>query len=139
MTDKQQQTTWRLPDGTALPKPARVVTEVRRLASERPKYVYRVSPDINYCTYTDNEHQGACIIGQAFTALGVPEQSLREVDADGMGAICTLYYSDDDVPEVRWLKHVQIGQDGAVAWGDAVDGADQAMYTLHRVLGLRSM
>lgn len=127
MTNDQQRTTGRLPDGTVLPDPARVVTEVRRLASESPKYVYGGSSHTLYCTYTANEYQSACIIGQAFMALGVPEQSLRAVDAnaDGGESVDKLY--DDDGPAVDWLTQVQTDQDCNIAWGEAVTSADQSL------------
>ena len=113
-----------------------VVSEVRKLAQERPDFNYikqaaRGANDSG-CSYTGasqtfpNEGEG-CIVGQALQRLGVPrERLLLHEGAAGGHVAARLAEVEGDVrsPEYYWLDHAQSAQDMGFTWSGAVALAD---------------
>lgn len=117
---------------------ADVVTEVRKLAAERPDFNYKAQPglepsDMGGCSYVgrdryDPEGEG-CIIGQALARLGVNHDDLVEREGNlastAIQRLLGQVVTDvDDFDEDRWLDAVQGNQDAAHPWGIAVANAD---------------
>lgn len=108
---------------------AQVVAEVRKLAEERPDFVYRSqpgsSPDCSYLgAYMPEEGEPytgeGCIVGQALTRLGVDETALRTVEGQGArGALVDLGIQCSQV-DLDWLSEVQSYQDDHRSWRQSV-------------------
>ena len=102
--------------------------EVKRVAAERPDYVYQEQ----YCQY---QHGGkpSCIVGHALYRLGMPVSVLAEIDsAHGEGGICASglpgerpdLFVDDSAPDLFALAQAQEAQDNRLPWGEAVGGVE---------------
>jgi len=100
-----------------------VETELRRLAKEKPDFIYNPSGKNVGCSYTGAATNGpecdGCIFGQAFQRLGVDREDLKE---------CTLVISHElrargfESPKI-WLT-IQGNQDTGKSWGEAIKHLD---------------
>jgi hypothetical protein len=116
---------------TTLPPLADLVTEIRRLATERPDFVYSPPmPNSSACYNVHRDEYGrpipgaGCIVGQAMTNLGYVFDS----EEDGQGV--DEFYDDDDPDLVVWAAKVQTRQDGGATWANAVAAADEYVRTM---------
>lgn len=97
-------------------------SRLRKLAAERPDYVYEQPP--GGCVYFGPDNTPSCIIGHAL------EDELRTVgvrwlDHRNEYGIHTLVGLLDLAPAaIRYLSDVQVLQDDGVPWGLAVEKAD---------------
>jgi hypothetical protein len=116
---------------TTLPPLPDLITEMRRLAAERPDFVY-VGPSglMGACFNVHRDREGqpipgqGCIIGRALTNLGY----VFDVEQDGAGV--DELYDWDDEKRLRWAARVQRKQDGGETWASAVATADAMMEVL---------
>lgn len=118
-----------------------VVREVRRLAEEKPDFVYTEQEgcdnNLGACYYASADGQGngaGCIVGQALGRLGVSQKALEDLDGVEGAAVFTVLptiipVAPDDGGMLNWLSDVQTGQDIGYQWGTAVKSAD---FTLGR-------
>lgn len=119
-----------------------MVREVRRLAAERPDFVYEDQPDslgAGVCFYYGADGKGGgtgCIIGEAAKALGASPATLQCMDDSvDFGDVLAIAldippFIDDTQGEHearRWLATVQGYQDSGMDWGSAVAKADLSM------------
>lgn len=112
-----------------------LVAEVRRLAAERPDFVYEKQTTDEWasgvCLYVhQDEQQGlvaGCLIGHALANLGVPLESLREFDRSGddTSADALLPKFGVSGTVTLWAMHAQLEQDEGQPWGRAVKLADE--------------
>lgn len=114
-----------------------LIQEVRKIAAERPDFVYGDQGiDNNTCSYfgrdIGDESGSPCIIGQALKNLGVDTSRLKQAEDElaedleisrvlGLGYI-ELPYTDQ---EAQWLQKVQTNQDFNDYWVKAVEEADK--------------
>ena len=121
---------------------APMVREVRRLAAERPDFVYddqpeRIGATRPYHHGADGEGNGAgCIIGEAAKALGASRATLRRMD-DGrtlrealslaLRRPIAASVTRGEQEAIWWLGSVQVSQDMGESWGSAVEKADFTM------------
>lgn len=119
-----------------------IIAEVRKVAAERPDFVYAEQPErvalvkrLNIlngaldCSYvgayegsvdTDQAGEG-CIVGQALKRLGVSSYQLRNVE--GRSASSAIGYLTGSTKGTGWLNLVQSGQDGGLSWSEAIANA----------------
>ena len=117
---------------------AELIQEVRKIAAERPDFVYGkqglISPDT--CSYfgrdVGDESGSPCIIGQALKNLGVDTSLLKQAEDecdDNMGIASALDVKHIELAytdrEALWLSHVQRKQDNGETWAEAVESADK--------------
>lgn len=100
---------------------AELEAEVRRLAAERPDYVYPAADGGENCFYQD-EGKPRCIFGEALGILDVlvPQGETKAIDyllAD-LGVATTA-------EQLGWAGQVQYYQDRGRSWGSAVRYADE--------------
>lgn len=120
-----------------------LIAIVRKKAAERPDFVY-VSPEgmrehvitgqpVNgNCEYIHADGQPGCLIGQALFEAGIIDASLRDDPSPPAGGLNQTVFSrlaealelPIDQDELRWLRRVQLEQDGLKPWGEAVRLAD---------------
>lgn len=98
-----------------------IIAEVRRLAAEKPDYVYEKPEFSAFCLYMHGDEPG-CIFGHALHNLG------WDVTAHDAGAINTVL--DDNgvlttTKQREWMREVQFSQDHGSTWEKAVRSADQ--------------
>lgn len=99
--------------------------EVKKVAAENPDHVY---PE-QYCQY---QHNGkpSCIVGQALHRLGVPVDTLAELDEGGGAVVAGLpqmrpdLFEVDSVSDLFALSDAQEAQDNLLPWGEAVGGVE---------------
>lgn len=112
-----------------------LVAEVRRLAAERPDFVYEKQATDEWwasgaCLYVhQDEHQGlvaGCLIGHALANLGVPLELLSEFDRSGddTSADALLPKFGVSGTVTLWAMQAQLEQDEGQPWGRAVELAD---------------
>jgi hypothetical protein len=107
----------------------KLVAKVREIATARPNTVYLHRS----CEYAEGECSDGttgCLLGQALLALGYTVRELRRIDeltVSSVDAALKKLLKTDELPinTLRWLRHVQVAQDTEVAWGEAVEAADQ--------------
>lgn len=103
-------------------------TEVRRLATETPDFVYMtvINSDsgISRCFYQSKPEEGkvACIFGQALTNLGIELNDFHE--QKGIDDVLSRLHVPLTEVQSRWCISVQHDQDKGVEWGKAVEIAD---------------
>lgn len=117
---------------------AAVVSEVRRLATEYPDFVYRNGDEVVGCSNleggdTKYPHLEGCIIGQAVRNLGFEIPCICE-EYNAARLLSHLYdetitcdaapHPDLSPTAIEWLTDVQINQDASHPWRDAVSLAD---------------
>lgn len=107
---------------TTIPTIEQVIAEVRRLADEKPDFVYPRPPG-GSCKYTPDNEQPGCIFGQALSALGW-RFALPEIEGHGIAGALQRLNIDTPPRQTRWCAEVQIAQDGGQPWGEAVQLAD---------------
>lgn len=120
----------------------RVIEEVRKIANERPDFVYADQPlstptlQSNSCSYISASYgipEGeGCIVGQALQKLGISEDALQEHEGYiASGVLIRLDIHDQEesehTPELEWLDTVQSEQDTKKSWGEAIRVADEAL------------
>jgi len=97
---------------------------VRRLAEERPDFVYTMGDSFMGCQYTHADGEPGCIIGQALYEAGraIPyeHEANTATDAQDLCEIHGLITGD-----YHWLWSVQKQQDADVPWAAAVAYADE--------------
>lgn len=109
-----------------------VEAEVRRLAAEKPDYVYPRSTglcgDAN-CYYTadapGNSTGEICIFGQAFQNLGVPAGVMAQSEGSGAASVFDSLNIPATAVQWRWASRVQETQDAQAPWSVAVAEADR--------------
>ena len=108
---------------------SQVVAEVRKLAEERPDFVYRDQPGSTFdCSYLGafvpaegEPYSGeGCIVGQALTRLGVDESDLRMVERTSAKAALVDLDIECSEADLDWLSEVQGLQDDRSSWRQAV-------------------
>lgn len=102
-------------------------TEVRRLAAEKPDFVYEKPVNSHICKYVVEDEgrlKGSCIMGQALINLGVSARELSHWEGTGIGAIVA---NQGISGERNWIAQVQYAQDRDASWGDAIKHADDVM------------
>lgn len=117
--------------------PTAMVQEVRRIAQENPDFNYL--SEYASCEYVDSatgeeltkdtpreDVEGRCILGRAYMNLGGDFRKLLPVNNDIFESISDIFFDGSSVDEdvVSWLSHVQVGQDMAGTWSEAVRYAD---------------
>ena len=116
-----------------------VISEVRRVAAERPDYVYvnpegeKATPDGSVtCAYYTEDGCPSCIIGFGAAPLLTEDERKAEV-YNGSGAdvfirnnIPGLSREENASQKLNWLRRVQWYQDHGTPWGEAVWHADRA-------------
>jgi hypothetical protein len=112
-------------------------TEVRRLATEQPDYIYpananggkipsRINPGDTTpcppCVYTQHQDKPPCIFGQALLNLGVPAEQLHDqyTSIRGLLGVLGIEATRD---QYLWASAVQESQDAMTPWGLAI-GSD---------------
>lgn len=117
-----------------------VVNEVRKIAAERPDFVYATQEGRDLpssCSYVGAiagfDGGEGCIVGQALARLGhTKEELFRQEAMSADMAVSRLGYRLSSVglgyanPEV-WLQRVQSEQDRGKSWGEAVANTDEQM------------
>ena len=114
-----------------------LIQEVRKIAAERPNFVYgKQGVDNDSCSYfgrdVGDETGSPCIIGQALKNLGVDTSRLKEAEdhlADDLVISSALDAGHIEIAytdrEAQWLLHVQTKQDSDETWAKAVEEADK--------------
>jgi hypothetical protein len=107
--------------------------DVRRIASERPNYVYKASSvtanGVPQCVYTNDDGTPGCIMGHWFHENGVSDTS--DIEGVSIGSYTINQHLDRwGIPpitegEQAWAELVQIAQDEGASWGEAVAQADR--------------
>ncbi|MEU9871082.1 hypothetical protein AB0C87_24845 [Actinomadura sp. NPDC048021] len=101
-----------------------IEAEVRRLADEKPEFVYKSYEGA--CFYNPAEREGkqygACIFGQAFKNLDFEVK--EDYEYKSIGTLLELLDVETTLGEFMWAGAVQRLQDGGTAWGEAVSLAD---------------
>lgn len=104
--------------------------EVLRLADQHPTATYEASVP-GECLYAAGDAAGACgcLMGQAMRALGVTDDELTEMDANGEGitAQLTRLSIDWDTDIAFALDCAQTQQDHGYPWGQAVAPVREAL------------
>lgn len=112
---------------------ADVVAEVRKLAQERPDFVYTDQTTIeSSCSYVyDSIGSGTgegCIVGQALNRLGVDKTTLIQFDEaeDGSGwpagyVLEQLIPNKTTEGDVKILNRIQMKQDFGSTWKESVN------------------
>jgi len=107
----------------------KLIASVRRLASERPGYVYpRVNPIKNTagsCVYVA-DGQPSCIVGHALWELKLigPEFEDHFQNSGGVEEIISALDLSIDAKEITWLSEAQEQQDCGVQWGHVPENVD---------------
>ena len=134
-----------------------VVQEVRKLATKYPDFNYKNQEGVDNggmscsylagmsstqykdselsksgLTYSEARSKGilgkGCIVGQALTRLGVPDEALYEYEhmgADYVVGSNVGHSEESKAGELLWLLEVQNSQDRGYRWSEAVDHADK--------------
>lgn len=111
-----------------------IQAEIRRLAAEKPDYVYQSPHGPNgACMYTEidsdtDKRVGSCIVGQALINLGVSAEAMKTHEGESALSVISgngelMWY--EAPPVMRWISNVQHGQDNGRAWAAAVERADE--------------
>lgn len=100
-----------------------VVTEIRRLAAERPDHQDPDALAVRSCRYYDDDNQPSCIVGHVLHNL---YPSFYTPAWEGGAAYRVLQCADPGIPAVvlNWARDVQVAQDSGYAWANAVTTAD---------------
>lgn len=115
-----------------------VIEEVRRLAEEKPDFVYSDQEvAVGECSYfgctIGNTAGQACIVGQALANLNVDMSDLKRKEDSGYGMaiaevlgwrVVDILYTER---EAKWLGDVQYHQDFGKPWAKVVALADKAL------------
>lgn len=123
----------------AMPAPAVLIAEIRRVASESPEI------RVKQCRYVRDfgaDDSGRCLVGVALVRLGVRlpwdkrlfddcrSAEFQQVNSSGIASLYGYETPVDDEDrerwpaEIRWLSRVQSNQDLGHVWGDAIVLAD---------------
>ena len=107
-----------------------VVTEIKKLAQERPDFNYRTQPiedftlrssNCSYVSASRNVQDGeGCIVGQALTRLGVSRKELSLFEGQAASTVLRRLLADYDIKDISkivWINDVQERQDGGADWG----------------------
>lgn len=103
---------------------SQVVEEVKRLAKEKPDFVYAIPEDAETCLYVFNG-KGSCIVGQALINLGILAEDIAEHEGQPASDVMEDLLDDPNSGHNFWLDQVQSEQDGRVPWGKAVETATE--------------
>lgn len=99
-----------------------IIAEVRRLAAERPDYVYEKPPGSTFCLYRHEDGSPGCIFGQALDNLGV---GLDEHTYGTIGIVLFDLGVAKTDQQANWMTSVQHYQDNGRPWAEAVAKADE--------------
>ena len=110
---------------------AQIITEIRRLAAEKPDFTYKkpFADDIerNWCanfTYGEKGNKvGSCIVGQALLNCGVNLSAGEQYKS--FGRLIHKVGWTHSFEEYDWISSVQYRQDVGDTWGTAVAQADK--------------
>lgn len=111
-----------------------VINEVRKLAAERPDFIYTQQGQVwdNYstCSYVSaklGETYGeGCIVGQALQRLGVSKDRLDNLEGNGASSVLAdlEILPVGDKGTLSWLDRVQLKQDLGLSWGESIVRVD---------------
>lgn len=111
-----------------------LIAKAREIAEAHPDHVYE-PPGLCLsgpsCLYVHSGNQPGCIFGRALLELGISVEQLRAFqERPSDTTITTLIRTTwgDGQPsdlELLWCQRVQIAQDVAKSWGNAVAEADK--------------
>lgn len=98
-----------------------VNTELRRLITENPDFVYTPKPKLGGCNYLtgpsyEPNRCNGCIFGQALQNLGVPKSDLK---INRTITSLWVYWFSYEPPEF-WRK-IQCRQDAGHPWGNLLE------------------
>jgi len=109
----------------------RLINEVRRLANERPNFVYN-RPEFGSgpapCRYV-HDGQPSCLVGCAAWNLGLINATIESTSMN-VGGVVVL---NDELgfglsnEHVDWLSTAQSLQDDGATWATAVESADEVI------------
>lgn len=110
-----------------------LIAEVRKAAEQRPDKAFSGAGTGkgSGCRYFYGNNRPCCIVGHAFSALGITAKMIREDNTMGIYSLVMGYGSPDHkMPNVgyrasKWLADVQHRQDEGEPWGEAVRQADE--------------
>lgn len=114
---------------------AELEAEVRRLAAERPDFVYARPSGTTWgsCVYA-HDGCGSCIMGQALINVGIPVEWFTESGTRntwGIGELISLLHFEERIADdfdrraTDWFSDVQTQQDLSNKWSDAIARADE--------------
>ena len=105
--------------------------EVKRIATERPDYVYPVD-ELGGCRY-EADNAPSCIVGYALNRLGVEVGQLRDFDdgggcyAENLPQFWPEIFEIDSESALRRVGAVQNAQDSEYPWGAAASYAEEVV------------
>jgi len=117
-----------------------IVREVRRLAAEKPDFIYEVPADTDRCLYVNPSAEcGSCIVGQAILNITPRKhkshvyETLSYFDTKPVAMTADdavrdlVNVSEKDEESLEWIDLVQRCQDNGLPWKLAVQRADEAV------------
>ena len=107
-----------------------LVHEVRKLADERPNFIYSPPEGDSYCQYWhDATDTPGCIFGHALANLGVDVSSIKRSASIDVTLVEILGDDYNKIPDYvgNWFMKVQEYQDEDYPWRYAVDTSDMVL------------
>ena len=104
----------------------KIIAEVRRVAAERPDYVY---PSQYGCSYLNDCGGPSCLVGHALWNRNLIRDGW-EGDSWGDSSIHNVIIQEGwqlEIGEIDWLSRVQDAQDSGYSWGHAIARADKGL------------
>ena len=106
-----------------------VAREMRRLAAERPDYVYGGNAEAPYgkaCWYVHGDEHGnlveaGCLVGQALHALGFSLEELVLHEDEPAGTMLVNLGVTEVSDDAQGITRAQRAQDDGRAWGKAIE------------------
>ena len=114
--------------GCAVIKVSDLWAEVKKVAAERPDYVYSEEP----CQY-QYDGKPSCIVGHALHRLGVSIEALEALDAaqegggvpaSGLPSYLPILVEEGSRSALLSVCEAQEAQDDGIPWGEAVGGVE---------------
>lgn len=100
-----------------------LISEVCRLAAERPDFVYERPVEGSECQYIHEGDEPGCIFGHALLNLGVDPDKLRRSVA--IHTVLQRLGVDATADQLDWCLVAQSAQDTGEPWAVAVRNANQ--------------
>lgn len=117
----------------SMPTATAIVNEARRLADERPEFVYipekSAEPGEGICLYLHGKGtdkvEGGCIFGQAMLNLGTPTATIEYHEDRPISSVLDSFPGILSVEDRSWAGRMQSYQDGGKPWGEAKELSDK--------------